>query len=596
MVMLLIPRLQCYECRYYSGYTRQILFGIPVGYVHCVHTGNNLFRYLRSQRLPLLFGNRDLARRRRFCLRREQPRVCKMRFYFHDVVLDAIPASVGLLGCCWSYSRRKKQAKSHAKRAIAPKGENQEEVTKRNSSPEPAAGVAQRLPLSSEERRQEKETSTSLLSAESVVPGSLREKRRDELEIREKELEVKEAHLAQENEELQRMWQDLKKHQEELQLQKVSFQQELESLHTSQEAVEMEKAQLKRDMDQLKKDQEQLQLQKVSLQVDLESLRTSQEAVEMEKAQLKPDMDQLKKDQEQLQLQKVSFQRDLESLHTSQETVEVEKAQLKLDMDQLKKDQEQLQLQKISFQRDLESLRTSQEAVEMEKALLKLDMDQLKKDQEQLQLQKVSFHRNLESLHTAQEDLKRDKEQFRLDMERFLEALQALDHRQDVAEELQARVVAHEEDSLASTDYQMCEALRVLLTKIRNAYSCLAQENAHLRRQVGLTEELQGENAALKRKLEQVAEVLEEVENTLKGTRQEAERREELEKEREEIKSMLLRKSVEGECLRRAQTEESREQKRPLQMLQEKLTELKGRILKHEEQCQQFFQKLGELE
>ncbi|XP_053911565.1 trichohyalin-like isoform X1 [Cuculus canorus] len=415
----------------------------------------------------------------------DQLRVCKTHFCFRDVMLDAIPAAVGLLGCCWIYSHRKKQANGHEKKAIGFKEEQQEELHKKDSSLEPAAGVSQSLPLSSEEKHPDNEPSTSLLATGSMTLGSIREKRREELEMWEKELTLKEAHLAQQNEELKRAWQDLQR------------------------------------------------------------------------------------------------------------------------------DREELKQQKASFHLDLENLRVLKEEVELEKAQFKQVMEEFKRDQEELQLQKVSFHLDQEGLCTAIEEFKREKEKFRLDMERFPETRLVPDHSQlagaeatgasednqgdftqEAAEELQARVAAGEERSYASTHCQTCEALQAQLAEMNNANTHLAEENAHLRRQMALTEEVQAENAHLKSKLAHV----EVVENKLVGRIKMAEWSQELEKEREETKSTVQRKSEEGRCLQRAQTEEHREHKEALQAIQAKLTELNGRFLKHDEQCRQFFQELEQLE
>ncbi|XP_053911530.1 E3 ubiquitin-protein ligase Topors-like [Cuculus canorus] len=69
----------------------------------------------------------------------------------------AVPAAVGLLGCWWIYSRIKKRRVCPEQRATGPRTEQQEEVAGEESSPEPAAGVPQRLPRLLEEERPETE-------------------------------------------------------------------------------------------------------------------------------------------------------------------------------------------------------------------------------------------------------------------------------------------------------------------------------------------------------------------------------------------------------------------------------------------------------
>ncbi|KAM9259206.1 A-kinase anchor protein 1, mitochondrial-like [Morus bassanus] len=92
---------------------------------------------------------------------------------FRGVIPYVIPGVLALLGCWWIYSHRKKHASYHDKQAIAIEEEQQEDVPEDDSSPKTEACVPQRPPLSSEEERPENETSTSLLSAGSMMPSLL---------------------------------------------------------------------------------------------------------------------------------------------------------------------------------------------------------------------------------------------------------------------------------------------------------------------------------------------------------------------------------------------------------------------------------------
>ncbi|NXY47272.1 AKAP1 protein, partial [Ceuthmochares aereus] len=95
----------------------------------------------------------------------------KMALRFRDVMVYAVPGAVGLLGCWWIYSHRKKHASYHDKQAIGI--EEQQEVLENDSSPKPAVCVPRRLHLLSEEECPENETSTYLLSAGSTTPSLL---------------------------------------------------------------------------------------------------------------------------------------------------------------------------------------------------------------------------------------------------------------------------------------------------------------------------------------------------------------------------------------------------------------------------------------
>ncbi|KFO80962.1 hypothetical protein N303_14603, partial [Cuculus canorus] len=94
-----------------------------------------------------------------------------MALRFRDVMIYAVPGAVGLLGCWWIYSHRKRHASYHDKQAIDT--EEQQEVLENDSSPKPAVCVPRRLHLLSEEECPENETSTYLLSAGSMTPSLL---------------------------------------------------------------------------------------------------------------------------------------------------------------------------------------------------------------------------------------------------------------------------------------------------------------------------------------------------------------------------------------------------------------------------------------
>ena len=181
------------------------------------------------------------------------------------------------------------------------------------------------------------------------------------------------------------------------------------------------------------------------------------------------------------------------------------------------------------------------------------------------------------------------------------------DFSQKAAEELQAQVAADEEGSYyVSTHSPTCEELQAQLTEMTNENTRLAEENARLRGQVALTEQVQAENADLKGQLARVAEErdsviqtnvclqtqLEEAERKLKAMREMAERSQQLQKEHEETRLALQRKEEEDKCLQRAQAEAHREHEETLQLFRAPLIQYQ----KLNEQHQQLFQELEWLE
>ena len=175
------------------------------------------------------------------------------------------------------------------------------------------------------------------------------------------------------------------------------------------------------------------------------------------------------------------------------------------------------------------------------------------------------------------------------------------DFSQRVAEELQAQVAADEEGSYyVSTHSRTCEELQVQLTGMTNANTRLAEENACLCGQMGLTERAtkasgRGADSAIQTNV-CLQTQLEEAEHELKAMREMAERSQQLEKEHEETKLALQRKGEEVESLRRAQTEVCREHKETLQLFRAQVTELNDLCQKLKEQRQQLFQELEWLE
>lgn len=149
-----------------------------------------------------------------------------------------------------------------------------------------------------------------------------------------------------------------------------------------------------------------------------------------------------------------------------------------------------------------------------------------------------------------------------------------------------------------------CGEFQVLLTVTTNENTCLAGDNTHLCRQLGLTEEVQAENADLKWEVaeEQDSAIhrnvclqtqLEEAERKLKSMREMAERNRELEKQHKDLKSEVYMKVKEGKCLQRTQAEV---QKTTLQLIQAWLIGLNGQFEKLNESSQQLFQELEQLE
>ncbi|GAB0190223.1 RIMS-binding protein 3A-like [Grus japonensis] len=185
------------------------------------------------------------------------------------------------------------------------------------------------------------------------------------------------------------------------------------------------------------------------------------------------------------------------------------------------------------------------------------------------------------------------------------------DFSQKAVEELQAQEAADEgSSSYVNTRCRTCEELQVRLTEMTIENAQLAEENARLRGQVGLTEQVQVANADLRGQLAQVAEErgsaiqmdvclrtqLEEAERELKAMREMAKRSQQLEAELEETKLALQRKEKEGKRWQRAQREAHREHQETLQFLQAHLTELNDLCQKLNKVRQQLFQKLEQPE
>lgn len=181
------------------------------------------------------------------------------------------------------------------------------------------------------------------------------------------------------------------------------------------------------------------------------------------------------------------------------------------------------------------------------------------------------------------------------------------DFSEKAAEELQAQVAAGEEASgHGSAHSRTGEELEVQLSEVTSENTRLAEENARLRGQMGLTEHVRAENADLKGQLARVAAErdaaiqmkvclqtqLEEAERKLEAVREMAERSQQLEKELEETKLALQRKEEQGKCLPRAQAEAHGEHQETLQLFRAQLLWYQ----KLNEQHQQLLQELGWLE
>ena len=181
------------------------------------------------------------------------------------------------------------------------------------------------------------------------------------------------------------------------------------------------------------------------------------------------------------------------------------------------------------------------------------------------------------------------------------------DFSEKAAEELQAQVAAGEEASdHVSAHSRTGEELEVQLSEVTNENTRLAEENARLRGQMGLTEHVRAENADLKGQLARVAAErdaaiqmkvclqtqLEEAERKLEAMREMAERSQQLEKELEETKLALQRKEEQGKCLPRAQAEAHGEHQEALQLFRAQLVLYQ----KLNEQHQQLLRELEWLE
>ena len=178
-----------------------------------------------------------------------------------------------------------------------------------------------------------------------------------------------------------------------------------------------------------------------------------------------------------------------------------------------------------------------------------------------------------------------------------IRALLARDKRHDLAQKaaegLEARAAADEEGSSdVSTPGQAGEELQVQLAKVTNENTHLAEENARLRGQMALTEQVQAENANLKGQLARLAEErdstiqaticlftwLEAAERELKAMRDRAERSQQLEREHEETKLA------------------HREHRESLRAFPAHLKELSDRFENLKKRRQQLFQELQWLE
>ena len=137
------------------------------------------------------------------------------------------------------------------------------------------------------------------------------------------------------------------------------------------------------------------------------------------------------------------------------------------------------------------------------------------------------------------------------------------DFSQRAAEELQAQVAADEEGSYyVSTHCQTCEELQVQLTEMTNENTRLAEENARLRGQMGLTERATkacGRGARFCHPNKRLSSNPAGRGRAQNESHERNGRSQQLEKEHEETKLVLQRKGEGVEGLQRARTEVWRE-------------------------------------